>query len=468
MKKSKKYILENVVIQDFAAEGKCIIKNDGEVIFVDGGNVSPGDVVNVLVKKSKKRYSEAIIIETIKYAESRIEPFCKHFGVCGGCKWQQIPYDIQLEQKNKQVIDQLSRIGKVQLNGLENILPSEKTTFYRNKLEYTFSNSKWLTKEEIESDEIITKNAFGFHAPGRFDKVIPIDFCYLQADPSNQIRDFLSEYANKSGLPYYDHIAHQGFFRTVMIRTTTTGEVMVAIQFAQDNMSEIKKLLDSIIENFPNITSLNYFVNTKRNDSYFDLEPKNYYGVPYITEEMEGLKFRIGVKSFYQTNGPQAYNLYKLVRDFASITKNDLVYDLYTGTGTIALFISSLAKKVIGIEYIPEAIEDAKNNASINNISNTDFFAGDMSKILNTEFIEKNGRPNIVIVDPPRAGMDKSVCQMLLTIEPDKIVYVSCNPATQARDIELLSDKYKIEKIRPVDMFPHTFHVENIVSLIKK
>ncbi|OYU68071.1 MAG: 23S rRNA (uracil(1939)-C(5))-methyltransferase RlmD [Cytophagaceae bacterium BCCC1] len=468
MKKSKKRVIENIQILDFAAEGKCIVKDDGEVIFVEGSNVCPGDEVKLLVSKTKKNFSEGRILAINKLSTDRIQPFCEHFGVCGGCKWQHIPYEKQIEQKQKQVYDQLTRIGKVKLPQFTPILGSSNTQFYRNKLEYTFSNSRWLTNDEVASGEEISKDALGFHIPKRFEKVLPIKKCYLQGDPSNAIRDFFTDYAHKSGLPFYDHVVHKGFFRNVMIRTTSTGEVMVVLQIADDSVEKIEKVLNEFIVKFPKTTSLNYFINKKRNDSYFDLEPVNFYGLPYITEQMEGLSFRIGVKSFYQTNSDQAYNLYKIVRDFAQISENDLVYDLYTGTGTIANFVAKKAKKVIGIEYIDAAVEDAIVNSKINAIDNTRFFAGDMAKIFTDDFIAQNGKPDIVIVDPPRAGMDRPVCELLLRISPKRIVYVSCNPATQARDIEILSAKYEVEKINPVDMFPHTFHVENVASLVLK
>lgn len=468
MKKNKNRIIENIEILDFAAEGKCIVKNDGEVIFVEGSNVCPGDEVKMVVSKSKKKFSEGRILAINKFSKDRIEPFCSHFGVCGGCKWQHIPYEKQLEQKQKQVFDQLTRIGKVEIGEIIPILGSEKTTFYRNKLEYTFSNSRWLTNEEVNSGEKISKDALGFHIPKRFEKVLPVNKCYLQGDPSNAIRDFFRDYAHASGLPFYDHVAHQGFFRNVMIRTASTGEIMVVLQVADEDTSKIEEVLNALVEKFPNITSLNYFINKKRNDSYFDLEPVNFYGLPYITEEMEGLKFRIGVKSFYQTNSEQAYNLYKIVRDFAQIAEDDLVYDLYTGTGTIANFVAKKAKRVVGIEYIEAAVDDARINSELNGIENTTFFAGDMAKIFTDEFISQNGKPDIVIADPPRAGMDRPVCELLLRIAPKRIVYVSCNPGTQARDLAILSEKYEVEKINPVDMFPHTFHVENVASLILK
>ncbi len=468
MKKEKKRIIEKATILDFAAEGKCIVKHEGEVIFIEGSNVCPGDEVKIVVSKSKKKYAEGRILEFHSYSKDRITPFCSHFGVCGGCKWQHIPYERQLAQKFQQVKDQLARIGKIDVSNIEPILGSSKTQFYRNKLEYTFSNSRWLTSEEIGSTEDLNKNALGFHIPKRFEKVVQIDKCYLQEDPSNAIRDFFKDYAFANQLGFYDHILHNGFFRNFMIRTTSTLETMVVVQFAENDLKKINSVLNEFVLKFPNTTSLNYFINQKKNDSYYDLEPVNYYGLPYITEEMEGLRFRIGVKSFYQTNSEQAYELYKIVRDFADIKSTDLVYDLYTGTGTIANFIAKNSKHVVGIEFIEAAIHDAKVNSQINGISNTTFFAGDMGKILNVDFLNKNGFPDVIIVDPPRAGMDKNVCDVILKTNASKIVYVSCNPATQARDLELLFIKYKVKRIKPVDMFPHTFHVENVVSLVLK
>jgi 23S rRNA (uracil1939-C5)-methyltransferase len=465
MKKDKNRIIDNIEVLDFAAEGKCIVKHEGEVIFIEGSNVCPGDQVKIVVNKSKKRFSEGRILQFNALSPDRITPFCSHFGVCGGCKWQHIPYQTQLTQKFQQVKDQLSRIGKIDVSEIQPILGSKMTQFYRNKLEFTFSNSRWLTDEEVNSGNEFNKNALGFHIPKRFEKVLPITKCYLQDDPSNDIRNFFSDYAHTNNLSFYDHVAHEGFFRNLIIRTSSIGQTMVVVQFATENIKNIKKVLDDFIGEFPNITSLNYIINKKRNDSYFDLEPVNFNGLPYIEEEMEGLRFRIGVKSFYQTNSDQAYELYKIVREFAEIKENDLVYDLYTGTGTIANFVAKKAKKVIGIEYIEAAIEDAKENSKINNIKNTVFYAGDMAKVLNEDFLNKNGTPDVIIVDPPRAGMDKSVCEVLLKTNARKLVYVSCNAATQARDLEILIGKYEVDKIKPVDMFPHTFHVENVVSL---
>lgn len=463
-----KYEIENIEILDFAAEGKCIAKHNGEVIFVDGSKVCPGDEVKLLVYKSKKRFSEGRVLEINKFSPERAQPFCAHFGVCGGCKWQHVPYETQLAQKEKQVYDQLTRIAKVELKNKLPILGSKNTQFYRNKLEYTFSNSRWFTREEIDSAESFENDALGFHVPRRFDKVLPISKCYLQGGPSNAVRDFFDREAKRSGKPYYDHIKHEGFFRSLMIRTTSTNELMVMVQFAENDQKAITKVLDQFIEEFPEVTSLSYIINTKRNDSFFDLEPVIFHGLPYITVEMEGLKFRIGVKSFYQTNSDQAYELYKIARNFAKIEPHHVVYDLYTGTGTIANFVAKQANKVVGIEYIEDAVKDAKVNSEVNNIHNTAFFAGDMAKILDEDFVKDNGRPDIVITDPPRAGMDRKVCEMLLRMEPQRIVYVSCNPATQARDLEILSEKYEVDGVAPVDMFPQTYHVENILNLILK
>jgi 23S rRNA (uracil1939-C5)-methyltransferase len=463
MSKKSKYVINRIKILDFAAEGKCIVKNDGEVIFVDGSNVCPGDEVKLLVNKSKKKYAEGRILETYSYSEDRIKPHCEHFGVCGGCKWQHIPYNVQLAQKSKQVLDQLQRIGKIDTSTAKPILGSAKTAFYRNKLEYTFSNARWFTNTQDSADT--NSNALGFHIPKRFERILPINFCYHQADPSNGILNYFQKIAEESGLPFYDHVEHKGFFRTIMIRVLSSEECMVFVQFAENRPDDIKTILHNFYEAFPNVTSLNYTVNTKRNDSYFDLEVVHFAGLPYITEKMEDLTFRIGVKSFYQTNSDQAYELYKIVRNVAEIKKTDIVYDLYTGTGTIANFVAREALKVVGIEYIEDAIKDAKINSEINKIDNTSFFYGDMAKIFTEDFVSKNGKPNIVITDPPRAGMDKAVIEVLLQILPEKIVYVSCNAGTQARDLAILSEKYKVLQIQPVDMFPHTFHVENVVSL---
>ncbi len=461
----KKKIINEIEILDFAAEGKCLTKHDGQVIFITTPNVAPGDIVKIQINRKKKSFSEAIVLERLKPSPMRLDPFCSHFGVCGGCKWQHIPYDRQLQQKEQQVKDQLIRLGKIDIGQFHSILPSEKTTFYRNKLEFTFANSRWLTREEIGSGDDMDKDALGFHVPKRFDKVLPIDKCYLQGDPSNAIRDFFKDYAHTSSEPFYDHVKHEGFFRNLMIRTASTGETMVVVQFAKKDKELIETCLKSFQQAFPHITSINYFINQKRNDSYQDLEPVNFAGKPYIEEEMEGLRFRIGVKSFYQTNSEQAYNLYKKTREFADISPEDVVYDLYTGTGTIANFVAKQAKKVVGVEYVEDAIKDAKVNSEVNGLSNTSFYAGNMKEVLNDEFLAKEGAPDVIITDPPRAGMDKEVVEMLLRIKAKRIVYVSCNAATQARDIQLLSEIYQVTDVQPVDMFPHTHHVENIAKL---
>lgn len=470
MRKHKTFVIDSIEVESFAAEGKCIAKHEGQVIFIEGSNVSPGDIVKLFVNNRKKNYAEANVLEILEASPLRIEPFCQHFGVCGGCKWQHIPYEHQLELKWQQVYDQLTRIGKLDLPEIKPIFGSNKTRFYRNKLEYTFSNSRWFTREEISTDESMSKNALGFHVPKRFEKVLPIEKCYLQGDPSNDIRLSLRDFANENNYTYYDHIAHEGFLRNIMIRNTSTGDLMVMVQFAQNNEEDIKAVMEHLHNNFPQISSLNYILNQKRNDTFFDLEINTFHGKPYIEEQMEDtgnepLRFRIGVKSFYQTNSEQAYELYKITRDLAGLTGEELVYDLYTGTGTIANFVARKAKKVIGIEYVPDAVEDAKINSEVNNIDNTMFFAGDMRKFLTNEFISQYGKPDVVITDPPRAGMDEPVVRTLMETAPKRIVYVSCNPATQARDLAILCEKYTISVVQPVDMFPHTHHVENVVML---
>jgi 23S rRNA (uracil1939-C5)-methyltransferase len=465
-RRNQRKTIDEIEVLDFAAEGKCLTRHEGQVIFITTPNVAPGDVVKLQINRKRKSYSEAIILERLKDSPMRIDAFCSHFGVCGGCKWQHIPYQEQLRQKEKQVKDQLERIGKLDIETFHPILPSQKTDFYRNKLEFTFSSTRWLTSEEIgSSNDLGNRDALGFHIPKRFDKVLPIDTCYLQADPSNDIRRFFDKYARESGLAFYNHVKHEGFFRTLMLRTASTGEVMVAVQFAEDNQKDIDHCLNAFVTAFPNVNSVNYFLNQKRNDSYQDLEAIHFSGKPYIEEEMEGLRFRIGVKSFYQTNSEQAYVLYKVTRLMAGITPEDIVYDLYTGTGTIANFIAKDAKKVVGVEYVPEAIEDAKINSMSNGINNTVFYAGNMKDILDKSFVEREGKPNVIITDPPRAGMDKEVIETILEIEAERIVYVSCNAATQARDVALLSEKYEVLEAQPVDMFPHTHHVENVVKL---
>jgi 23S rRNA (uracil1939-C5)-methyltransferase len=462
----KKKVLEAVTVTDFAAEGKCFVKHDGQIVFLNTPNIAPGDVVDVLIKRKKSNHSEGIVLRTISLSPLRREPICSHFGTCGGCKWQHIPYEMQLEQKQKQVYDHLERIGKVNIAEKLSILPTENEYFYRNKLEFTFSNSRWLTKAEVETGEEFDRNSLGFHVPKRFDKVIPIEKCYLQPDPSNQIRNYLDEVVKEQGYTYYDHVKHQGFMRNMMVRTSTLNQVLILIQFGHEAEEDIKFVMNAMGSRFPEITSLNYVVNTKGNDTIYDLEITNYTGQTYIEEQIEELRFKITPKSFYQTNPKQAINLYNIAKDFADLKESDVLYDLYTGTGTIALFLAKYVSKVIGVESVKEAIEDAKINAVTNGIENSHFFAGDMKKVLNTKFVETHGKPDIIVLDPPRAGLDKEVVETLLTILPERIVYVSCNTATQSRDLALLDHAYETVKVQPVDMFPQTHHVENVAKLI--
>jgi 23S rRNA (uracil1939-C5)-methyltransferase len=458
--------LENVLITDIAAEGNAIAKIDDMVLFVEG--VIPGDVINVQVTRKRKRYLEGRVLELVTPSPDRIPAFCKHFGTCGGCKWQILPYEKQLFYKEKQAKDQLERIGHISVGEFLPILGSKNKEFYRNKLEFTFSNKRWITAQEVkENTEITDANALGFHVPHLFDKVVDIDHCSLQSTPSNEIRNFVRSFALEHGLTFFDIRNHTGLLRNLIIRISTTGECMVIVVFYENNEEQMSSLLTALHENFPQISSLLYIVNQKANDTIGDQEVLTFYGNDHIFETMENLKFKIGPKSFYQTNSEQAYELYKIARDFAQLTGNELVYDLYTGTGTIANFVAKQAKKVIGIEYVEEAIEDAKVNSEINNINNTLFYAGDMKDILNDAFIAEHGKPDVIITDPPRAGMHQDVVDTILRALPQRIVYVSCNPATQARDLQLLSTAYTVVKSRSVDMFPHTQHVENVVLLEK-
>ncbi len=467
-KKRQLPLLEKVMITGVGAEGKAIAKVNDYVVFIP--YVAPGDVVDIQLTRKKNSYAEGRAVKFHEYSAQRTEPFCEHFGVCGGCKWQHLPYEEQLKHKHKQVIDNLTRIGKIEMEEIQPILGSERTVFYRNKLEFTFSNKKWLTDEEVSSGKKFDcMDAAGFHIPGMFDKVLDINKCWLQNDISNKIRLAVKDFCHShEGYPFFDLRNQEGFIRTLMIRTSSTNDLMVVVVFYYEDEARRVALLDYLKEQFPEITSLLYVINEKCNDTITDQEILVYAGKDHMIEEMEGLKFKVGAKSFYQTNSEQAYNLYKIARDFAGLTGNEIVYDLYTGTGTIANFVSRQAKKVVGIEYIPEAIEDAKVNAALNNISNTTFYAGDMKDILVDEFIKENGQPDVIITDPPRAGMHDDVIKTILNAEPKRIVYVSCNPATQARDLNLLSVKYDVKKVRPVDMFPHTHHVENVVLLEKK
>lgn len=469
-KKKSLPVLENITITDYAAEGKALARVNELVVFVPFA--VPGDVVDLQVRRKKHSYCEAEIIRFIKYSERRVKPFCQHFGICGGCKWQNIPYDEQLRMKQKQVYDQLTRIGKVNLPEFNQILGSVKTQGYRNKLEFGCSNRRWLTQEEIASGSDFTQmNAVGFHITGAFDKILPIEKCWLMDDLQNKIRNAIRDYAYEHDMIFYDIRKQCGLLRDIMVRNSDTGEWMVLIQFHYEKDEDeviAKNLLQHIADSFPEITSLLYVNNQKGNDTFNDLNIEVFKGNDYIYETMDGLTFKVGAKSFYQTNTKQAYHLYSVVRDFANLTGNELVYDLYTGTGTIANFVSRYAKRVIGIEYVPEAIEDAKINSEINNISNTLFFAGDMKDILTESFISENGTPDIIITDPPRAGMHPDVVQTIIKTAPKRIVYVSCNPATQARDLSLLDDLYEVVAVQPVDMFPHTPHVENVVLLNRR
>lgn len=469
-KKKELPLLEKVTITDVAAEGKAVAKVNELVIFVP--YVVPGDVVDLQVKRKKNHYAEAVAVKFHEKSPLRTEPFCSHFGVCGGCKWQCLSYEEQLKYKQKQVFDNLTRIGKVELPEFRPILGSEKTRFYRNKLEFTFSNKRWLTEEEVKQDvKYDQMNAVGFHIPGAFDKVLAIDKCWLQDDISNQIRNAVRDYAYAHNFPFFDLRTQEGLLRNIMIRTSSTGELMVVLQCKvtdDEGRRKMEEILQFMADSFPQITSLMYVINNKCNDTIGDLDVEVFKGNDHIFEEMEGLRFKVGPKSFYQTNSEQTYNLYKVAREFAGLTGNELVYDLYTGTGTIANFVARQARKVVGIEYVPEAIEDAKVNSALNGIDNTLFYAGDMKDILTNDFIAEHGRPDVIITDPPRAGMHNDVIDVILAAEPKRIVYVSCNPATQARDLQLLDGKYKVTAVQPVDMFPHTHHVENVVQLERR
>ncbi|MDO4190184.1 MAG: 23S rRNA (uracil(1939)-C(5))-methyltransferase RlmD [Bacteroidales bacterium] len=459
-------ILQNITIEDVANEGKALAHVDGIVVFTQ--YAVPGDVVDIQVTKKKSNYMEGRVVAFHSYAEKRCQPFCQHFGTCGGCKWQILPYDEQIRYKQKQVEAALTHVGKVQLPEISPILGSAKTIAYRNKLEFTFSNRRWLTPGEMDNnnnDTPLQMNGVGFHIPGMFDKVLDIDYCALQDDINNRLRNEIRRYALEHHLEFFDLRAQTGFLRTMMVRTTSTHQLMLLVVFYQDLKKEREALLDHLLATFPEITSLQYVINSKCNDTITDQEVVLYYGTEALLEEMEGLKFKISPKSFYQTNSEQAYELYKVARKFAELSGNEVVYDLYTGTGTIANFVSREAKKVVGIEYVPEAIEDAKINSQFNGINNTEFFAGDMKDILTDKFIAKHGQPDVIITDPPRAGMHTDVINVILNARPHRIVYVSCNPVTQARDLELLDVAYRVDAVQPVDMFPHTHHVENVVKL---
>ncbi|MBQ7253396.1 MAG: class I SAM-dependent RNA methyltransferase [Bacteroidales bacterium] len=503
-RRKEKPLLENVRIEAVAAEGNSLAHVDGKVLFVP--QTVPGDVVDVQVRKARKGYLEGYVTRLVTPSPHRLQPVCKHYGDCGGCKWQILPYSMQLEAKQQQVVDQLSRIGHLSLPEISPILGSERQYFYRNKLEYTFSSRRWVLRgEDPESISPADRCGLGFHVGGMFDKVLDIEFCHLQAEPSNALRNFVRSYAVDNGLSFFDLREQTGLLRNMVVRTASTGEVMVTVVFGPEGVestfgedlcaadpvgisrltltpgSPAADLLDAIIKEFPQITSLNYVINSKRNDTFNDLETHTWAGRDCIYEQMESLRFKVGPKSFYQTNSDQAYRLYSIVRSFAldekklaadnkyvAVPDNPVVYDLYTGTGTIALFLSAIASKVVGVEYVPEAIEDARTNAVLNGIDNSVFYAGDMKDVLNTSFIEKNGTPSIVVLDPPRAGIHPDVAEVLMAASPARIVYVSCNPASQARDLALFTDLYDILAVQPVDMFPQTHHVENVVYMAKR
>ncbi len=479
-KKTDKVIFEHITVLDAGAKGVSVAKApEGQVIFIP--NVVPGDVVDVQTFKKRKAYFEGKAIKFHSFSENRVEPVCQHFGACGGCKWQNMKYEQQLFYKNNEVHNNLKRIGKIELPDFEPILGSEKQFFYRNKMEFGFSDTRWISEEEmnkrraaelsgtdIHVRESESQNALGFHIPRMWDKILDIEKCHLQEDPSNAIRNSIKEFATENGMTFFNARHHGGLLRTLMIRTASTGEIMVLIQFFENNKAQRELLLDFVYEKFPQITSLQYVINSKANDTLYDQDIKLYKGRDYILEEMEGLKFSINAKSFYQTNSDQAYELYKITREFAGLTGNEVVYDLYTGTGTIAQFVSKQAKKVIGVEAVPEAIADAKENAKRNDISNCEFYVGDMKNVFNEAFIAQHGHPDVIITDPPRDGMHKDVVEQIMKIAPQKVVYVSCNSATQARDLALMDEKYKVTRVRPVDMFPQTHHVENVVLLERR
>ena len=464
-RRNKKQVFTNVEVIDAGAKGKTVGKApDGKVIFLP--NAVPGDVVDVQTFKKRKSYYEGKATVFHSLSDKRTEPVCEHFGTCGGCKWQHMGYEHQLFYKQKEVVNNLTRLGHIELPEVTPIKGSNKQYFYRNKMEFSFSDSRWLTLEEIQSDEDLgDKNALGFHIPGMWDKILDVNNCHLQADPSNAIRNAVKDFAVKNEMEFFNTRNQTGLLRTLMIRTTSIGEIMILVQFFKEDKANRELLLDFLSEEFPEITSLQYVVNEKANDTIYDQDVICYKGRDHIFEDMEGLKFKINAKSFYQTNSEQAYELYKITRDFAGLTGDELVYDLYTGTGTIAQFVAKQAKKVVGVESVPDAIVAAKENAQLNNINNVEFYVGDMKNVFNDSFLQTHGQPDVIITDPPRDGMHKDVVQQLINIAAKKIVYVSCNSATQARDLAILNDMYKVTKVQPVDMFPQTHHVENVVLL---
>jgi 23S rRNA (uracil1939-C5)-methyltransferase len=467
-RKNRNKEFKNLEVIDVGAKGKSIAKApDGKVIFI--GNAVPGDVVDVQTTKKKRAFYEGTATKIHEFSDKRVEPPCIHFSVCGGCKWQFMGYEHQLFYKQKEVTNNLTRLGKIELPEVTPILGSKEIYFYRNKMEFSFSDSRWLTQEEIQGGkDIEDRNALGFHIPGMWDKILDIKECHLQQAPSNGIRNAIKQFAIQNNIFFFNTRDQKGMLRTLMIRTSSTGEIMVLLQFFEDNKAQRELLLNFVAEEFPEITSLQYVINSKGNDTIYDQEVVCYKGQDHIFEDMEGLKFKINAKSFYQTNSAQAYELYKITRDFAGLTGDEVVYDLYTGTGTIAQFVAAKAKKVIGVEAVPEAIEDAKQNARNNNITNTEFYVGDMKKVFTSEFVKTHGKPDVLITDPPRDGMHKDVVAQIIGILPQRIVYVSCNSATQARDLALLDEHYKVTRTQAVDMFPQTFHVENVVCLERR
>ena len=471
--KKKNISLEKILVTDYAAEGKSLARVDGKVIFVE--NAIPGDIVNIRLTKNKKDWAEGQVLSIDQYSPDRVKPFCTHFGICGGCQWQMLPYEKQLYYKQKQVEDALKRIGKITLPEIRPIIGAVNTTGYRNKIEYTFSNKRFLLREELQDPQVSsTQNVAGFHAKGIFDKVVDIDICHLQAEPTNRIRKAIKHWGIENKVSFYDIFQHRGFLRTMQVRLCTTGEIMVNIVFGEEDEKKIHALLDHVLNLFPEITTILYTINPKKNDSLHDLFPQVYYGKGYVIENLstapggKSLHFKIGPKSFFQTNTRQAERLYQVTKDFAALNGSETIYDLYCGTGSIGIFLSEMAKKIIGVELIDEAIEDARENASFNKIEHAHFFTGEVSGICNDSFFEEHGKPDLIITDPPRAGMSEKLTRKILEIEAPRIVYVSCNPATQARDLGLLDEKYIIEKIQPVDMFPHTLHIENVALLRRK